>query len=140
MKKLARLLKLTITSLIIMPILLISTITMAQNDNDTGVRILAKAYDQEGIFCNYYESESGDSPDQITIIIRGESFNFDAAFDTREEYIFASRHLKPGDLIYFNIIFRSYYDESRDGDRSAPGIIGFNPVKNIFNDPSACKK
>jgi hypothetical protein len=118
-----------------MPILFISTTAMAQD-----VRILAKAYNQEGIFCEYYISETGDNPDQITVIILGESFDFDAAFDTQKEYIFASRNLKPGDLINFNIIFRSYYDESGGGDRTAPGITRLNPVKNKSNNPSACKQ
>jgi hypothetical protein len=86
------------------------TITQAQAQPDPP-QTLATAKDEEGVFCGFEESESGDSPDTITVQVGPETYYLSVGVETQEEYD-QLVGLDIGSPIEYDFSVINYYNES----------------------------
>jgi hypothetical protein len=72
---------------------------------------LYETSNQDGFFCEFSPSESGDSPDVVDIAHNGKRYALSLAVETENEYKLVSS-LKPNVPINYDIRVTSYWDES----------------------------
>ncbi|MDR1085180.1 MAG: hypothetical protein LBP22_10080 [Deltaproteobacteria bacterium] len=91
---------------------------------------------EEGFFCGYEHSESGDNPDEI-LVKRGRFiFSLQAGFRT-EELWKQIETLKPDVPIKFDFWVIDYFDENGGGRMTAVGVRKFEVTGDPV--PGSCK-
>ncbi|MDR1309399.1 MAG: hypothetical protein LBL95_05825 [Deltaproteobacteria bacterium] len=94
---------------------------LAQDPDLSPPRTMAIAKAQEGVFCGYEESESGDNPDYVSILMDGNVYDFYAGV-SREEYDLLAQ-MPLGTPVLFNFSVINYYSEPGGGRFTDPFIV-----------------